>query len=121
MKDEIEALELNQTWVLVDAPSNVKPIGCKWVYKIKNRPDGFMEHYKVQLVAKGYAQIEGIDYFETFYPVVKMATNRVILALASINHWHVQQLDVNNTFLHGDLNEDVYMMVPPSVSTSHPN
>ena len=118
MQVEIEALELNQTWVLVDIPPDVKPIGCKWLYKIKRRPDGSVER---NLVAKGYAQIEGIDYFETFSPVVKMATIRVILALALINHWHVQQLDVNNAFLHDDLIENVYMMILLGVPASQPN
>jgi len=118
MKAEVEVLELNHTWSIVDVPSNVKPIGCKWVYKIKRHPDGSVERYKARLVAKGFAQTEGVDYFETFSLVVKMATVRVVLALASIHRWTIQQLDVNNAFLHGDLSKDVYMIVPPGVSVS---
>ena len=119
MKTEIEALALNKTWQIVDVPPNVQPIGCKWVYKIKRRPDGSVERYKARLVAKGFAKIEGVDYFETFSPVVKMATIRIVLAMASINCWHLQQLDVSNAFLHGDLSEDVYMAIPPGVTSSN--
>jgi len=85
MKAEVEALELNHTWSIVDVLPNVKPIGCKWVYKIKRHPDGSIERYKACLVTKGFAQTEGVDYFETFSPVVKMATVRVVLALPSIH------------------------------------
>ena len=99
----------------------MKPIACKWVYKIKRFLNGMVERYKACLVAKGYAQTKGVDYFETFSPVENMATIRVVLALASIKRWYVQQLDVNNAFLHGDLSEDAYMTVPSGVSTSKPN
>ncbi|CAJ2647171.1 unnamed protein product [Trifolium pratense] len=121
MKTELDALERNQTWSLVDLPPHIKPIGCKWVYKIKHKADGSIERYKARLVAKGYNQIEGIDYFDTFSPVAKLTTVRVLIALASVNHWHLHQLDVNNAFLHGELQEDVYMQVPEGVTCDRSN
>jgi hypothetical protein len=121
MNAELLALETTGTWQIVDLPANVKPIGCRWVYKIKRFADGSIERYKARLVAKGYNQVEGVDYFDTYSPVAKMTTIRTVIALASINKWHIHQLDVNNAFLHGDLKEDVYMSLPPGLSSSHPN
>lgn len=121
MKVEVAALEKTGTWKIVDLPPHVKPIGCRWVYKIKHKSDGTIERFKARLVAKGYNQIEGLDYLDTFSPVAKLTTVRLVLALASIHNWHLHQLDVNNAFLHGDLNEDVYMLIPPGVQSSKPN
>ncbi|KAM2714488.1 hypothetical protein EV2_044230 [Malus domestica] len=113
MEEELAALAANRTWSLQPLPPGKKPVGCKWVYKIKFRSDGSIERYKARLVAKGYSQIEGLDYRETFAPVAKLTTVRLLLAVASVQQWHLHQLDVNNAFLHGDLEEDVYMSLPP--------
>ena len=109
MQQELQALSANNTWLLVDLPTNKKPIGSKWVYKIKLHADGSIERYKARLVAKGYNQKYGIDYDETFSPVVKMATIRSILTLAVHHKWQIFQLDVNNAFLHGDLHKEIYI------------
>ncbi|KAJ0509687.1 putative RNA-directed DNA polymerase [Helianthus annuus] len=112
MNKEMEALNRNNTWVVVDLPKGRKPIGCKWVYKIKYKANGEVERYKARLVAKGFNQKEGIDFGETFSPVVKMVTVRIILKLAVNNGWPLYQLDINNAFLYGSLSEDVYMTLP---------
>jgi len=117
MEMEIKALEVNKTWEIMDLSPKKMPIGCKWVYKIKQRANGDIKRYKARLVAKGYTQREGIDYMETYSPVARLTTIRSILAIASIMDWHQEQLDVNNAFLHGDLQEEVYMELPPRVIT----
>jgi hypothetical protein len=121
MQLKLNALDQTSAWTIVDLPSQVKPIGCIWVYRIKYNVDGSIERYKARLVAKEYNQIEGLDYFDTFSPVAKVTTVRLVIASASINHWFLHQLDVNNAFLHGDLQEYVYMKLPPGLSTSKPN
>ncbi|CAL1360108.1 unnamed protein product [Linum trigynum] len=112
MQKEVAALEANGTWELTPLPPGKRLIDAKWVYKIKYNPDGTIERYKARLVAKGYTQIEGIDFHDTFAPVAKLVTVRCVLALAAKLGWFLHQLDVNNAFLHGDLEEEVYMRVP---------
>ncbi|KAI5330645.1 hypothetical protein L3X38_030043 [Prunus dulcis] len=113
MNSEITALEENNTWSLVPLPAGHRPIGCKWVFKIKYNSDGSIERYKARLVAKGFTQREGIDYTETFAPVAKLITVRCLLTIASVRNWPLHQMDVHNAFLHGDLHEEVYMLPPP--------
>lgn len=115
MKSELTALAATETWSIVDLPPGKIPIGCKWVYKVKFNVDGTIERHKARLVAKGYTQMEGMDYFDTFSPVAKLTTVRALLSLASINGWFLEQLDVNNAFLHIDLHEEIYMKLPPGL------
>ena len=112
MQTEIQVLEANNTWTLTSLPSGKKPIGCKWVLKNKIHANGLIERHKARLIAKGYTQVEGLDYYDTFAPVAKLITVRCVLAIVATRHWHLHQLDVNNVFLHGDLDEKVYMTLP---------
>ncbi|KAJ0919075.1 putative RNA-directed DNA polymerase [Helianthus annuus] len=113
MNKEMEALYKNGTWTLVNLPKDRKAIGCKWIYKIKYKSNGEIERFKARLVAKGFSQREGLDFGETFSPVVKMVTIRCVLSLAVKNNWQIYQLDVNNAFLYGSISEDVYIKLPP--------
>lgn len=113
MIDEMTALESNQTWTLVPPPSGKSIVGCRWVYTVKVGPDGKIDRLKARLVAKGYTQVFGLDYSDTFSPVAKMASVRLFLSMAAMRHWPLYQLDIKNAFLHGDLEEEVYLEQPP--------
>jgi hypothetical protein len=122
MDAEYGALMRNKTWTLVPPQPGRNVIDCKWVYKIKHKADGSVDRHKARLVAKGFKQRLGIDYDDTFSPVVKPATIRLILSLAVSHGWVLRQLDVQNAFLHGILEEDVYMKQPPGfVSPDFPS
>jgi hypothetical protein len=112
MDEEMAALDVNATWELVVLPKDKNTIGCKWVYKVKHNVDGSMSRYKTRSVAKGYAQTYGIDYEETYNQVAKMTIVRIIIAMAATKGWSLHQMDVKNDFLHGDLQEEVYMEQP---------
>lgn len=117
MQLEIDALQSNKTWSIVDLPPGKKPIGCRWIYKVKYLSSGEVERFKARLVAKGFSQREGLDYGETFSPVAKMVTVRSIVALTASKGWHIFQMDVHNAFLNGDLLEEVYMDIPCDFSS----
>jgi histone deacetylase 1/2 len=112
------SLLANNTWHLVPAIHGTNIIDCKWVYKIKRKADGSIDRYKARLVAIGFKQCYNIDYEDTFSPVVKAATIRLVLSLVVSNGWHLRQLDVKNTFLHGVLEKVVYMSQPPGYEDS---
>ncbi|KAM1422622.1 hypothetical protein ACFX2I_004733 [Malus domestica] len=112
MQEEFDALKAQGTWILVPPPSHRMIVGSKWVYKIKKNPDGSISRFKARLVAQGFTQEHGLDYSETFSPVVRHTTVRIILALAAQFGWSLRQLDVKNAFLHGELEEEVYMQQP---------
>jgi hypothetical protein len=113
MNQEIDSIEKNKTWDLVDLPRHKKSIGVKWVYKTKLNEKGQIEKHKARLVAKGFSQQPGIDYGETFSPVARLDTVRTLLAIAAQHKWKVYQMDVKSTFLNGILEEEVYVDQPP--------
>ena len=112
MKDELKSMAHNDVWDLVELPEGCKRVGCKWVFKTKRDSQGNIERYKARLVAKGFTQKDGIDYKETFSPVSKKDSFRIIMALVAHYDLELHQMDVKTTFLNGDLEEDVYMDQP---------
>lgn len=112
MDDEMLSLQKNETWKLVDLPRDKNPINNAWIYKTKYKTNGEIDRFKARLVIKGCAQVHGIDFQETFSPVVKYDSVRVILAIAAARKLMLRQFDIKTAFLYGDLEEDIYMKQP---------
>ena len=112
MDDELDSLQDNKTWELVTLPPRRKLVQCKWIYNPKLVSNGTTTKYKAQLVAKGYSQVHGLDYSETFSPVAIMDSIRLGLAVATSQRWEVHHMDVKSAFLHGDPKEEIYMRQP---------
>lgn len=112
MDDEYNSLLTNDTWILVEKPLNKGVIDNKWVFKVKQNPNGSIERYRARLVGRGFTQQYGVDYDETFSPVVRFTSIRTLLAIAARNKYKVKQFDVKTAFLYGELQEDVYMKQP---------
>ena len=111
MEEEMDSLMHNQTWDLVRFPAGKKTLRNKWVYKLKEEHGG-RKRYKARLLVKGFAQKNSIDFDQIFSPVVKMTSIRTILSLVAAEALHLEQLDVKTAFLHGDLEEEIYMQQP---------
>ena len=117
MKEEMNSLQKNKTWILTELPKGKKALQNKWVYRVKEEHDG-KKRYKARLVVKGFQQKEGIDYTEIFSPVLKLTTIRLVLSIVAAENLHLEQLDVKTAFLHGDLEEDYYMKQPKGFQVS---
>ena len=112
VNDEINSIMQNHTWELVNLPPGNKPIGCKWIFKRKLQTNGTIDKYKAHLVAKGYRQKEGLDFFDTYSPVTRITSIRMLIATTAIHNFEIHQMDVKITFLNGDLDEEIYMEQP---------
>jgi hypothetical protein len=119
MLEEYKSLLENQTWDVVPLPSGRKHVRCIWVYMTKSAADGKVSRYKASLVAKGFLQVHGIDYDETFAPIEKMDSIYLELSIATTNEWDFHKMDVNNAFLHDDLSEEIYMDQPKDLCKIH--
>ncbi|KAG8498844.1 hypothetical protein CXB51_005680 [Gossypium anomalum] len=119
MQEEMESLHKNKTWDLVKLPKGKKTVRCKWVFKKKEGTPGVEEpKYKARLVAKGYSQVPGVDFTDVFSPVVKHSLIRALLGIVAMHDLELEQLDVKTTFLHGELEEDIYMQQPEGFTVS---
>lgn len=116
IKNEIDSILQNHTWELVDLPVGCKPLGYRWIFKKKMKADGSIDKYKARLVIKGFRQKEGLDYFDTYSPVTRITSIRLVLAIASLRSLEVHQMDVKTAFLNGDLEEEIYMEQPEGFS-----
>ena len=112
VQSEMDSILSNGTWELTERPYDCKPVGYKWIFKKKLKPDGTIDKYKAQLVAKGYTQKEGKDFFDTYSPVARLTTIRALISLAASYGHIIHQMDVKTAFLNGELDEEIYMDHP---------
>ena len=112
VNSEIESILSNHTWELVDLPPGNKPLGSKWIFKRKMKDDGTIDKYKARLVVKGFRQKEGLDYFDTYSPVTRITSIRMLIALAAVYGLEIHQMDVKTVFLNGELEEEIYIEQP---------
>ena len=112
VNSEIESILSNHTWELVDLPPGNKPLGLKWIFKRKMKDDGTIDKYKARLVVKGFRQKEGLDYFDTYSPVTRITSIRMLIALAAVYGLEIHQMDVKKAFLNGELEEEIYIEQP---------
>ena len=112
INDEVESILQNHTWELVDLPLGSKPLGYKWIFKKKMKADGSIDKYKARLVIKGCKKKEGLDYFDTYSPVTRISSVRMLIAIVAIHNLEIHQMDVKTAFLNGDLDEEIYMEQP---------
>ncbi|WCJ43066.1 Retrovirus-related Pol polyprotein from transposon RE1 [Euphorbia peplus] len=120
MNTEFKALEDNNTWEIVDLPPGAHSLASLWVFKTKFLPNGDVERCKARLVAKGYKQTQGVNFHESFSPVAKVVTVRLLLAIGAAKNWAIHQIDVNNAYLHGTIEEDIYLTPPPGYTKAKP-
>lgn len=116
MKEELTMIEKYQTWKLVERPQDRKLIGVKWIFRTKLNPDGSVNKHKARLVVKGYAQVSGVDFSDTYSPVARLDTIRMLLVIVAQKSWKIFQIDVNFAFLNGLLQEEIYVEQPEGFS-----
>ena len=112
INSEVESILHNHTWEMVDLPPSCKPIGYKWIFKKKMKAYGSIDKYKARLVIKGYRQKEGLYYFDTYSPVTRITSIRMLIAIVALYNLEIHQMDVKTTFLNGDLDEEIYVEQP---------
>ncbi|KAI1000133.1 hypothetical protein K3495_g8066 [Podosphaera aphanis] len=112
IEEEMVALNRNNTWGVVPRPKDHNVVGSKWVFKIKHKADDTVDRYKARLVAKDFSQQPGIDYDDTYAPIVRFESLRMLLALAAHNRWIPRQLDVKSAFLYGNLGQKIFLEIP---------
>ena len=112
MDEEMNSLKKNRTWELVSLPPGRKLVQCKWVFQTKVAENGSTYKYKARMGPKIFSQVQGVDYHETFAPVAKMDSIRLVLAISASQHWEVHHMDFKLAFMHGDIHEEIYMNNP---------